>query len=102
MRKTLKRIFATLLGCVIDLIIILLVVLHTIITAIVYYNGKCPSLMDGPPPDCSLAGRIFSEVFFVVIFLVILYWWAVIPVLLLPLIIGLIIDLFRNKRFNLN
>jgi hypothetical protein len=102
MRKLLKRILATLLGCLIDLIIILLVVLHTIITATVYYNGKCPSLMDGPATDCSLVGRIFSEVFFVVIFMLIFYWWAVILVLLLPPMIGLIIDLFRNKRFNFN
>lgn len=102
MRKLLKRIFATLIGFVIDLIVILLVVLYTIITAIVYYNGKCPSLMDGPAPDCSLLGRIFSEVFFVVILLLILYWWAVIPILLLPPLIGLIIDLFRNKRLDFN
>ena len=85
-------------GCLISIAIIGLGILVGAAMGASSYNGRCTSLMDGPAVDCSFFGAVISAVFNFFLISFVLYWWAIVPILLLPPLIGAAIDLLRLRH----
>jgi hypothetical protein len=93
MKKIFSRFSFIVWGLIADLIIISLASLYFAFGA----SGRCASLMDGPSGNCSVIGSVIFEVIFFLLFMLLYYWWISLPVLLLPLILGLILDINNTK-----
>jgi hypothetical protein len=82
----------------IDLALIVLALVAALIRGVTLYTGSCPSTADGRVQVCSPLTGVLSQGIFSLVIYAFYYWWITIPVLVLPIILGLCIDLFGPKR----
>jgi hypothetical protein len=85
-------------GCLVSAAVIGLGILVGAAIGASSYSGRCTSLMDGPAVDCSFFGAVIGAVFYFFLISFVLYWWAIVPALLLPPLIGAAIDLLRLRQ----
>ena len=85
-------------GVLMDVIIIALVFLVVLLPMALNFNGKCfnPIGLDTFSSECTFSNYLLQGVF-MILFAAIVFWWAVIPLLIIPPLVGLIIGYYKSK-----
>ena len=87
-------------GVLVDVAIIGLVFLIVLLPTALNFDGKCfnPIGLDSFSSECTFSAYLLQEVF-MIFFAAIVFWWAVIPLLILPPLVGLIVGFHKSKAF---
>ena len=87
-------------GLLIDAAVVVAFFLWCLVSTILIYDGTCsnPGFMGGPSRSCTFFGALSDEIFGLLLISLVSLWWLVIPLLLLPPVIGLLIGLGRSGK----
>jgi hypothetical protein len=85
-------------GMALDVAIVLGLILLTILSARISYDGKCPTIimLDNGYTTCSFWQYLQLNFLFTVM-AALLFWWITLPALLLPPLLGFAVGYYKSR-----
>jgi len=85
-------------GVLVDISLIAVVFLIVLLPMALDFNGRCfnPIGLDTFSSECTFLEYLFQGVF-MILFAAIVFWWVVIPLLIIPPLVGLILGFHKSK-----